>query len=297
MLKGLLQGIPQPRPLFLPIVFSLGAKVENLSLRDFLGNPTKISNSLRQIRSHLRSDGVACYFDPYLEAGALGAVLQWQIGDQPPRIQWSQYAENGELPGGLRSPEDAAKNHRVTVAVEAIRRLKTLLHDEPLLLAGVAGPFTLAARIAVPQQEDATQQNFSDPALELAAATIMQIASKFVEAGANVIFIQEDILPTLSVEYCEAWASSLAPLFNIIRFYEALPVLQITDSLSFDRSKQVLYQQNWDCILCPELAVSASRESQIVRPPTSANMGIALPLNYFSETDQPRKTFYNSSLL
>src|SRR6202050_2652188 len=232
MLKGLLQGVPQTRPLFLPIVFSLGAKVENLPLREFLGNATKISNSLRQIRSHLRSDGVACYFDPYLGAEALGAVLQWQTADQPPAIQWPHSAEKGEVPKGLRSPEDAAKSTRVTVAVEAIRRLKSLLRDEPLLMAGVTGPFTLAARITGLQQGNAARrEDFSDTALELAAATITQIASKFVEAGANVIFIQEDVVPKLSVEDCEAWASLLAPAINIVRFYEALPVLQIMDKI------------------------------------------------------------------
>src|ERR1700683_677748 len=107
MLKGLLQGIPQTRPLFLPIVFSPGAKVENLTLRKFVGNANKLSNALRQIHSHLRWDGVACYFDPYLEAEALGAVLQWQTPEQPPTIQSPQSAEEGEAPDGLLSPEDA----------------------------------------------------------------------------------------------------------------------------------------------------------------------------------------------
>src|SRR6202161_3810977 len=97
MLKGLLQGIPQARPLFLPIVFSLGAKVESLPLREFLGNATKISNSLKQIRSHLRSDGVACYFDPYLEVEALGATLQYVNEDEPRTMQWPHRAAIGEL--------------------------------------------------------------------------------------------------------------------------------------------------------------------------------------------------------
>ena len=279
MLKGLLQGIPQTRPLFLPIVFSLGAKVENLPLREFLGNATKISNSLRQIRSHLRSDGVACYFDPYLESEALGAVLQWQTGDQPPAIQWPQSPEKGEVPDSLRSPEDAAKSSRVAVAVEAIRRLKSLLRDEPLLMAGVAGPFTLAARITGLRKEDAgRRENFSDAALELAAATITQIASKFVEAGANVVFIQEDVVPNLSVEDCEAWASLLAPAINIVRFYEALPVLQILDSHLFAENEQVILRQNWDCILCPTLAASAFTASEMIPPPEFANRGMALSL-------------------
>ena len=53
IVKGLLQGIAPPRPLFLPIVFSHGARIENVPLRVFLTNPTKISNSLRQIRGRL----------------------------------------------------------------------------------------------------------------------------------------------------------------------------------------------------------------------------------------------------
>ncbi len=277
MLKGLLQGIPQPRPLFLPIVFSLGAKVENIPLREFLGNPTKISNSLRQIRSHLRSDGVACYFDPFLEAEALGAVLRWRTDDQPPTIQWPHHAEEGEVPEGLRSPEDAAKSTRVTVGVEAIRRLKSLLRDEPLLMAGVAGPFTLAARITGLHQGNAPRrEDFPDAALELAAATITQIASKFVEAGANVIFIQEDILPVLSAEYSEAWPSLLAPAINIVRFYEALPVLQIMDSHSFAENKQVIFQQNWDCVICPALAAAAFGAWDMVPSTGFAHLGIAL---------------------
>jgi len=277
MLKGLLQGIPQTRPLFLPIVFSLGAKVENLPLREFLGNATKISNSLRQIRSHLRSDGVACYFDPYLEAEALGAVLQWQTGDRPPAIQWPHGAEKGEVPEGLRSPEDAAKSSRVNVAVEAIRRLKSLLRDEPLLLAGVAGPFTLAARITGLRKEDATRrEGFSDAALELAAATITQIASKFVEAGANVVFFQEEVIPKLSVEDCEAWASSLAPAINIVRFYEAFPVLQILDSDLFAENEQAIFRQKWDCVLCPTLAESAFKAFETIPSPEFANRGMAL---------------------
>ena len=65
--KGLLQGIAPPRALFLPIVFSLGARIENLPLRNFLSNPTKISNALRQIRAHLRADGPLGLADWYFD--------------------------------------------------------------------------------------------------------------------------------------------------------------------------------------------------------------------------------------
>jgi hypothetical protein len=288
MLKGLLQGTPPPRPLFLPIVFSLGAKVENLPLRAFLCNATKISNSLRQIRTHLRSDGAACYFDSYLEAEALGASLHYLKEDDPPTLQWPHVSAAGELPENLLSPEDAAKNDRVAVAVEVLQRLKSLLRDEPLLLAGVAGPFTLAAHLLDLRPADAPpREDFSGAALELAAATLTQIATKFVEAGANVIFIQENIFPVLSAQHCDSWAESLAPAFNIIRFYEALPVLQITDPQSFAANKDVVFARNWDCLLCPALPASASSAQELAPPPGRANIGIALPTAPFQPGAAP----------
>ena len=297
MLKGLLQGTPPPRPLFLPIVFSLGAKVENLKLAAFLGNATKITSSIRQIRTHLRADGVACYFDPYLEAEALGASLDPVSEDRPPTLQWPHPAETGELSENRRSPEDAAKSARVTVAVEVIQRLKSLLRDEPLLCAGVTGPFTLAAHLTDLRSADAPpREDFSDAALGLAAATMTQIATKFVEAGANVIFIQENIFPVLSAEHCDAWAASLAPAFNIIRFYEALPVLLFSDPSSFASNREVIYTRNWDCTLCPALDLSPSGAAAMAPPPERANVGIALSSAAFQAPRSPGAENFADSL-
>jgi hypothetical protein len=256
MMKSLLQGNPQPRPLIVPIVFALGAKIENLSFRAYLDNPTKFSNALRQMRTQLRTDGVACYFDPLLEAEALGGTPHWDETNQTRSIGGAESAQKGELPARLRSPEEAANSPRVRAAVEVIRRLNSLLRDEPLLMAGVSGPFTLAARLTGIDPGAMRQgQEPSEPALELAAAAITRITSALVEAGANLIFIREDVLPSLSPDKCQNWASLLAPLFNIVRFYEALPVLQISGESATAENVEAMLQQPWDAILC-----SASEE-------------------------------------
>src|SRR5262252_8989371 len=117
ILKELLQGNAPSRPLFVPIVFALGARVENLPLREFLSNPTKISNSLRQIRSRLRVDAVSCYFDPYLEIEALGGTLDWPSEQSATTlVRWPVSAGKGQLPSSLRSPEDVVKSGRIPVA-------------------------------------------------------------------------------------------------------------------------------------------------------------------------------------
>ncbi len=251
IVKGLLQGNPQPRPLVVPIVFALGAKIENLSFRAYLENPTKISNALRQIRTQLRTDGVSCYFDSLLEAEALGGTPQWDEANQTRSIRWPESTQVGELPAQLRSPEEAANSPRVRSAVEVIRRLNSVLRDGPLLTAGVSGPFTLAARLTGIEPGALRQgQEPSEFALEVAGAAITKIASAFVDAGANLIFIQERILPTLSSNTCENWASLLAPVVNVIRFYEAMPVLQIGAESATAANVEVILERSWDAIVC-----------------------------------------------
>jgi hypothetical protein len=277
ILDGLLRGLEPPRPLCLPIVFALGAKLENLPLSAFLGNATKISNSLRQIHSHLRSDGLACYFDPWLEAEALGGRLEWNAEDGRPTLRWPQPAAKGELPADLRAPEDAMQRGRIAVALEVIRRLKSLRRDDALLTAGVTGPFTLAARIMQLESEDSWRsEHFPEAALEVAASLMTQISAAFVAAGANLIFIQEEVLPPLAAESCQAWAARLAPAVNIIRFYQALPVLQLRHSHAFAENREVIFRQPWDCVVCPTLEGALPPSPGI---PGRKGLGLALPLH------------------
>jgi hypothetical protein len=279
LLAALLQGTSPSRPLLLPIVFSLGARIENLPLRDFLGNATKISNSLRQIRTHLRSDGVACFFDPTLEMDALGVSLEWRVDDGLPAVQRLERPGSSVLPVGLRSPVDAAKSPRVQVAAEVIARLKSSFRDEPLLMAGVTGPYTLAARLAqLDLAEPLRPEDLPASALELPASVITAISSAFVEAGANLIFVQEEILPAHSPETCQNWAALLAPTLNIIRFYEALPVLQFTRHDSFIKNAAMIFSHSWDCVLCLPLEGIVHLASKKIPAPSRALFGISLPL-------------------
>jgi hypothetical protein len=149
---------------------------------------------------------------------------------------------------------DPAKGSRVAVAVEVIRRLKSVVRDDCLLTAGVTGPFTLAALLSHLDPKDALQySDLPTSALDLAAAVISGIAKAFVEAGANVIFIREDILPYLSAEEVAEWAMQLATTINIIRFYQALPVILLTHKESVRTNRDVILRQNWDCVVCPVL--------------------------------------------
>jgi hypothetical protein len=268
ILRDLLQGSPSARPLFVPITFAMASRIENLPPPSFLTNPTKISNALRQLRAALRTDAVSCYFDPRLEADALGAK------DVLP----------GELPNGLASPKDAVKRGRVPVALDVVRRLKALLRDDTLLAAGVSGPLTLGARLTGFPTPTVARADLPEAALELATATISEIAKAFAEAGANLILLQEHVTPGPDTASLEEWRSSMTPIFNIIRFYEALPVLHITTDVSASANPPLSASlaKTWlDCVVSLPLETLRNLSANARPNIPSAKLGVSLPLSAF----------------
>jgi len=275
--KGLLNGIPPSRPLLLPIVFSLGAKVENVPLASFLENPTKISSSLRQMQSHLRLDGVSCYFDFYLEVEALGAKVERREDLESALIHWPRPIEPGGMLEGLCSPEEAAQKGRVPIATEVLRRMNALPNRDFLLMAGVNGPMTLASQIVQREGNGKVQfEDLSSSVQDYAASVVTQIAGAFLVAGADLIIIQEQILPALTSQTCEAWANLLAPTINVIRFYEALPVLLVSPMRSVLQNWDAIVQQRWDCVVSLPFEALASREAGGSAPTNKMTMGITL---------------------
>jgi hypothetical protein len=268
LVKQILQGATPARPLLAPIVFCLGARIENLPLDAFLENPTKITNALRQIRPRFRSDGVTCYFNPLLEIEALGAT----------RIS----VHKGELPRGLRLSEDPAKSPGAKVAVEVLRRMAATRRDGSLLIAAVSGPCTLAARLTqLIDEKNLRFHHLPADAFNLAAATITQLATALVEAGANLVFIQEDFLPALSDDAASSWSSLLAPVVNIIRFYESLPALQITSAAAFRLSSGPILTQSWDCVLCLPLEILQDQATAGRISTANTPIGVSLPAEAF----------------
>jgi hypothetical protein len=283
MTKGLLDGVLPDRPLFVPVIFSLGARIENLALGAFLNNPTKICNALRQTQGHLRADGLVCYCDPFLEAEALGGTLEWDAQGSSASLKWSPPGGAGKLPGNLRSAEESSAGGRVPTACEILRRMASLPHRDFCLAVTVSGPFTLAARLLqLHESSERSVREFSEDALELANSTITEIVSSLLEAGAELVFIQEDILPPFTAEHCAVWAAALAPTINVVRFYQALPVLRIPKRTLSAQGCEFLLDHHWNCIICLPVDVVSLLASRTKPGDVGTLLGISLPAETFS---------------
>ncbi|HEX4921425.1 MAG TPA: uroporphyrinogen decarboxylase family protein, partial [Candidatus Bathyarchaeia archaeon] len=268
------------RPLLMPLTFSLAARLENLPLGSFAMNPTKIANALPQIRAALKLDGVTCYWNQYLEVQALGGRVEWNsegaVLVEPPRFD-----SVDDLQENTGSAEAILKSGGIPVAVEVLRRLRVMLKDEPALMMSVTGPLKLAAQLSC------TPEGGLLPAalVEFCAGIVATLSQHFVEAGADQVFLSENAPRTDNAEKFEWWAALLEPVINVVRFYDALPVLLLDERLDSPFAWSIL-NRSWDCVIC----LSPSLGDQFSTPASGAHgLGLALPGTLFAETGNDQK--------
>jgi hypothetical protein len=276
MVKALLQGALPSRPLVMPVIFSLGARLQNVPLPQFLANPTKIVNALRQIRSVLKVDGLTCYFDPFLEAEALGCTREWRA-DGSCTIASASFHGVNQLRERLKSADRLSDAGRIPVACDVLRRLRAMLKDEPALMVRVSGPLSLAATLSGAQIESPISLQLRD-LVEFAAEAVASVSKSFAEAGADIILLSENSLPDWPSEMRDWYGSLLTPIANVIRFYEALPVISWGATSAQDPAP--LLHLIWDCALFPLL--TSDMLAQISASHLKQNLiGASLPASLF----------------
>lgn len=229
IVKALIQGQPPSRRLFVPLIFSLAARLEDIPLSNFVANPTKIANSLVALYQGLRPDGVTCYFDLFLVAEALGCKLDWSTSfpslDSPTR----EAALNM-----LRQPQGQVKQRgRLPVALEVVHRVQGTLRNGPALVVGLPGPLRIAQQLFGQDvlQELVEGEDDALDSFETLVEITLSIAQAFCLAGTHLLYFDELDVP---VEFLPDWETAMVAVWKTVRFYGALPVLSTPHVLYFE---------------------------------------------------------------
>ncbi len=232
-------------PLLIPLVHTVAAQIEGISLQSFLTDPTKLSKCLLALQQSLELDAILCFVDAASQAEALGAQLDWDT--YPPAITAKPA---GKVP---EQTSDQLQAHlRIQTGVEVLKRLGTTVTDDVLFAVTVTGPATLADQIG------------GTASLEHCGRIISETVRLFTEAGAQVIVILEDVFP---VDNDEEWLAALATVINVTRFYNALPVLLPVD-FTGEEMQQVCALVPATILTCMEdTLVSGNMVGQILKGP------------------------------
>ncbi len=228
IIRNLIRGQPPTRQLFIPLIFTLAAKLDGIPLPTFLTNPTKIANALTAIHHRLHTDGVVGYFDLTLVAEALGCQLDWH--SVPPVIAVPQ--AEAILKKMQLNPHELKERGRIPVALEVVQRLHMTLRDGPALLVGLPGPLRLAQQLF--GKDFAGRLNTGDgeaeDILDTLTEMILYLSQAFCLVGTHLLVIDEEVVPAAVMQQ---WESAMVALWNAIRFHGALPILCADSSIQF----------------------------------------------------------------
>jgi uroporphyrinogen decarboxylase-like protein len=260
IVKALIEGKPPSRRLFVPLIFTLAAKLEDVPLSNFVVNPTKIANSLVAIYQRLRPDGVTCYFDLFLVAEALGCQLN--LSTSPPTLE--RPTREAALKMLQRPPGDVKQRGRLRVALEVVHRLQGTLRSGPALVVGLPGPLRVMQQLFGQDvlQELAGGEDDALDSFETLIEITLSIAQAFCLAGAHLLYFDELDVP---VEFQPNWQEAMVAVWKTVRFHGALPVLSTPHNLNFE-----------DPANAPLLCLKPQPGEQA--PPPVAPFALALPV-------------------
>jgi hypothetical protein len=203
--------------MFIPIIFSFGCVLEDMPFREFLGDPTKVSNALRTIQNYFQVDGVVCYADQMLLAEALGCRPQWSVS--PPSIEpLPKMAEEVESLIGT-----ALQEGRLNTAMEVTKRLNALLPDA-ILMCSISGPLTLARQLAGLGPVEALDHR---DLLGQATKAILAFSKALGDVGIDLLLFSEEELPPLDERPLKELRRCYSPIWNTAKFYNISPLLMI----------------------------------------------------------------------
>jgi hypothetical protein len=205
--------------LFVPIIFSFGSVLEDMSLKEFLGDATKISNALRTIQGYFQVDGVTCYADRTIMAEALGCSLEWS--ETLPAIR-----PLPSVPTEIDAVIDKAlRDGRLGIAVEVARRLNTLLSDT-ILMCSISGPLTLAVQLLGTNPRQAFERR---DVLNLSIKAILAFSKALGDVGVDLLLFTEEELPVLDEILLKELRRCYSPIWNTAKFYDMFPLLTVKE--------------------------------------------------------------------
>lgn len=257
--------------IFVPLIFSFGAALEDVPIEEFLGDPTKISNTLRLIQNYFQVDGVVCYGDCTILAEALGCRVSMDA--YPPSVE-----PVPEWPGDLEDRlARLAESGRVATALEVTKRLNILL-PESILVGLAPGPVTVAHQLTgLPIPELPDRAEF----VSFATKASLKFAKALGDAGIDSLIITEQVLPALGDETAKVLTKSYAPIWNTAKFYDLSPLLMVEQFAPGDAARLARIV---DGLVLPSEVPSESR-SKVKR------LSLSLPVSLLEQRPEEIESF------
>lgn len=200
---------PAQKPL--PILSFPAVSLLGVSVRELIASAEMQARGMQLVAERTPAAASVSLMDLSVEAEAFGAEVRFSDDEVPNVI--GQLVTSDEDAEALRVP--AVGDGRTGICVDAIRLAKERINDRPVL-AGIIGPFSLAARLCDVSEIMMTCYDAPDTVhavLRKATDFLVSYAQAFKDAGADGILMAEPVAgllsPTLEEEFAAPYVKEI----------------------------------------------------------------------------------------
>ena len=204
-----LYGTEQKKPL--PILSFPCVSLLGITVRELISDSELQAKGMKAVAERTDSAAAVSFMDLSVEAECFGATVVVS-DDEVPTVKGRLINDMDEAEA-LAVPSVASK--RAPIYINAIKKASELISDRPVL-AGMIGPFSLAARLL--DVSEIMIDCYDDPdmvhtVLEKCTAFLREYAKAYKAAGANGIVMAEPVSgllsPTLEEEFSSPYVKQI----------------------------------------------------------------------------------------
>jgi len=225
LVRGAFESADLPRLPFIPWIFTHAARLEQIPVRRVFNDPTQYARCLQNARKLYGYDAITGSLDSSLETEICGCPVNWGGDYEAPAASPRPDFDFGNLKDV--DVEGAGKTGRFGTVIESLRRINIVSGTNLALAAAVSGPLTVTAGLT---GRDLVKDFTERPeeamrAVEATSIFLLKVVQIYCQLQLDIIAIAEKSM-TVFPEAPLSWLkSTLSPIVNTIRFYNAYSVL------------------------------------------------------------------------
>ena len=205
------QMIRQPKKKAMPVLSFPGMQLMGISVKELITSSENQAKAMQLVAQRTDSAASVSLMDLSVEAECFGSAIHVSE-DEVPTVVGSIITDEDEA-DALQIPQVGAG--RTSIYIDAIAKATQLITDRPVL-AGVVGPFSLAARLM--DVSESMILCYEEPdmvhtLLKKATAFLIEYCKAYKAVGANGVVVAEPVAgllsPTLAAEFSAPYMKEL----------------------------------------------------------------------------------------
>lgn len=217
--RNTLKLMNNERPVFIPFVYGLAAKIGQIPLQDMVADASYYLHSLEEACELFKYDGIVNHYDATIEAEVFGCELEWPGDYVAPRVTSCRQLELREAA--------LEESSRIQILLETTKRIVMSRGKDVAVISTLSGPCSLVRTLTGGGKENI------ENVISLAGSFLKKMAKSLCELRVDALFFREDLLGKgyhdELLAHNKLYTDVYTTLFNLIKHYNGYPALIVKD--------------------------------------------------------------------